>query len=212
MTTTATKDRPIIFSARNIPLLMDGRKTQTRRKVLHPFDPLVHAEKITVDEQRRVFQHVGPSRFRVYRRGINWRRYKEEPLKSPFHAGQRLWVKETWSPDHKQFYPHFPVVYKADDPVSPSEIEKGKVYSPESKSWYPFRWRSPIHMPRSASRITLEITDVRVQRVQEISENDARAEGCADVAEFRRLWEAIHGDAAWEQNSWVWAITFKRIK
>src|SRR5690606_6141569 len=84
------------------------------------------------------------------------------------------------------------------------------------------RWRSPIHMPRWASRLTLTVTNVRVQRVAEISSADAIAEGCAVHAnsatidcdtpdprdEFRALWNGIHGPDAWDRNPWVAAISF----
>jgi hypothetical protein len=94
------------------------------------------------------------------------------------------------------------------------------------------RWRPSIHMPRWASRITLEITDVRVERLQDISEADAVAEGCkpirpelmldglivrpgrSAVEEFRLVWEQIHGHGggSWEKNPWVWVIGFKKLE
>ena len=76
-----------------------------------------------------------------------------------------------------------------------------------------FAWCPSIHMPREASRLTLVLTDVRVQRVQEIDKWDAFAEGIAKtepnpVASYRSLWESINGDGSWAENSWVWALTF----
>jgi len=85
-------------------------------------------------------------------------------------------------------------------------------------------WKPSIHMPRWASRITLEITAVRCERLNDISEDDARAEGVvaeppktwiyrADyIAAYRTLWESINGPGSWAQNPWVWVIEFKRIK
>lgn len=91
-------------------------------------------------------------------------------------------------------------------------------------------WISPIHMPRWASRITLEITDVRVERLQDISEDDAYAEGCrpvrpeimldglvvrtgrSAVEEFRLVWESINGPGSWDANPWVWVIEFKMVQ
>lgn len=98
-------------------------------------------------------------------------------------------------------------------------------YQNEHGAW---RWRSPIHMPRWASRLTLEITDVRVERLQDISEEDAIAEGalewargaCAPgnptgftaVGYFWLLWEPIHGPSSWDANPWVWVIEFKKLE
>jgi len=135
--------------------------------------------------------------------------------------GEQLWVRETWSADHAAFYPNFPVVYKAD--MAGFQIENGKVFSPEQNAWYPFRWRPSIHMPRWASRITLEVVSVRVERVQEISEADAKAEGvtrlnCGQLgmekwsSAFRNLWIDINGHDSWEQNPVVWVVEFRRIE
>jgi len=88
-------------------------------------------------------------------------------------------------------------------------------------------WRSPIHMPRWASRITLEITGVRVEQLQDISDEDALAEGVnvhpdfhgkardsiySPIQAFRDLWESIHGPGAWEANPWVWVVEFQRVQ
>jgi len=124
--------------------------------------------------------------------------------------GDRLWVRETWRQGNTR------VLYRTDD-VCPSQV----------------RWRPSIHMPRWASRITLEITDVRVQRLQEISDEDALAEGLRSDGSlgaqcsveltghrthhdspkecFRLLWESIHGPGSWDVNHFVWVIVFRRI-
>jgi hypothetical protein len=126
--------------------------------------------------------------------------------------GDRLWVRETWA--HERDGTGCPddngVLYRATDPGWDDE-ETG------------LRWRPSIFMPRRASRITLEITDVRVQRLQEISEEDAQAEGavgaldqsvgnnwCASQA-FAALWESINGPDSWDANPWVWAVTFRNL-
>lgn len=125
----------------------------------------------------------------------------EWKLASP---GDRLWVREAWAKDGD-----CPLQYRAGPHVADDALG--------------VRWRPSIHMPRWASRITLEVTEVRVQRLQDISEEDARAEGvrgnasgpwgCEGVIEdFSDLWESIHGPGSWDANPWVAAITFKRIK
>jgi hypothetical protein len=91
-----------------------------------------------------------------------------------------------------------------------------------------YRWKPSIHMPRAASRITLEITGVRVERLQEISHDDAKAEGIAELNAtygdlrnerlsvpqhiFANLWESINGTGSWDANPWVWVVEFKRIQ
>lgn len=131
----------------------------------------------------------------------------------PFAVGDRLWVREAFSyswvvrddPDRRHL---MPVWYWADG-------------NPEGGSWS--RPKPSIHMPRWASRITLEVTDVRAQRLQDISGDDAQAEGCIHhhdpagdgqnvIEQFSYLWTSIHGPGAWEANPWVAAITFERVK
>ena len=114
--------------------------------------------------------------------------------------GDRLWVRETHS-----FYDR--------------ECRK-PYYQADIDDWEPGGWRSPIFMPRWASRITLEITDVRVQRVQEITEAEAKAEGvhCAvngsNRLAFATLWDSVNAKRgfSWADNLWVWAITFWRVE
>lgn len=127
--------------------------------------------------------------------------------------GERLWVRETFS-QHPQFAD---IAYRADG----EEFEDSDGFL-----WAP-KWKPSIHMPRSASRIMLEITGVRVERLQDISEQDAIAEGVDGENEaakigagwyekprraYRRLWESINGTGSWDLNPFVWVIKFKEIK
>ena len=115
--------------------------------------------------------------------------------------GDKLWVREIWAKMQSGV-----VAYRAD-------------INGEEK----LKWKPSIYMPRAASRITLQITDVRVERLQDISEADAIAEGC--VAEegdeedgflfkasdqYALLWEEINGEGSWDKNPWVWVIEFKK--
>jgi hypothetical protein len=141
--------------------------------------------------------------------------------------GDRLWVRETWR------------VSSAHDNLPPSQIPKGTTveYLADGPGILDGKTRPSIYMPRWASRITLQITDVRVIRLQEISKADARAEGIAElplqagqagawwsadptqpalhsrtpIAAFRLLWESIHGQGSWLDNPMVWAISFQLI-
>lgn len=157
--------------------------------------------------------------------------------KCPYGSvGTKLWVRETWSPDAVTMYPCPQAWYRATD--SYLDEERGHHTCPVKhrgnwadclECWEakhgPFRWRPSIHMPRWASRLTLEITGIRVERLNEISEDDAKAEGCvtgiwnkdldnpkySHAKEFRNLWNSIHGDGAWELNPWVWVISFRNL-
>lgn len=130
--------------------------------------------------------------------------------------GTKLWVRETFSPFR---YPIVGVCFK-----DGAQKYKGGSYYPPLKNYSKgalggIKWKPSIHMPRWASRITLEITDVRVERLQSISEADAKAEGVhlnssthwATEARdaFAALWDTIHGKGAWKTNPWVWRIQFK---
>lgn len=127
-----------------------------------------------------------------------------------WRVGDRAWVREAWGRDwyddgQTRAWKYF--VYKADNDKSPRDNGDDRP------------WSSPIHMPRRASRITLTVTGVRVQRLQDISTSDCISEGipegnpwrpgAEDEREaFRALWESIHGDGAWALNPWVAALSF----
>lgn len=188
----------MIFNAEMVRALLDGRKTQTRRPIKW--------------KQTR-FTEVGERED-----GSKWP-WSEDAEHAcdfwhpcPFGAvGDRIWVRETWAdtgasaPDLKLYranYPeHVPSIYENVPPAK--EI----------------RWTPSIHMPRTASRILLEITDVRVERLRSMSQDDARAEGVIAASgpmeaglAFRELWDSIYGEESWKANPWVWVIKFKRIE
>ena len=171
-------ERPILFSGEMVRAILDGRKTQTRRVITSPNmkSPadvtFVRWQDGYPDGTRPVFDLV------------------DEPfsVRCPYGVpGDRLWVRETWSPDHRHVYPCVPIVYRADrDAPTPDDYathqngcqyETGGPRSAECLRCAGFRWRPSIHMPRWASRLTLRVTDVRVEMVRDISEDDARAEG-----------------------------------
>jgi hypothetical protein len=145
-----------------------------------------------------------------------WINTDGEEYKCPYgNIGDQLWVRETFNSDWCD-----KTIYKAD---GGSAKEAGYPNEP--------RWKPSIHMPRWASRINLEITDIRVERVQDISEEDARDEGMECLPDFKpttmyppystvfkKLWDSINGkpradgiDISWEANPFVWCVTFKRI-
>lgn len=189
------KEKPILFSAPMVRAILEGRKTQTRRIIKYiPLlgEPLAWCAAAKAREPGWV-SIVG-----------DYRRF------SPYGIpGDRLWVRETWMPDGlMQLDPTIRAAYYKSD---------GKEYV-DPGTMTPCKWRPSIHMPRWASRLTLEVTGVRVERVQEISEEDALAEGVQPggdmrwnpVQAYKALWASIHGPSSWESNPFVWVIEFKR--
>jgi hypothetical protein len=152
----------------------------------------------------------------------------QPPIACPYgRSGDRQWVQEAWR------------VSSAHDDLPPSRIPRGTTveYLADGPGMLEGKTRPSIFMPRWASRITLQITNVRVMQLQDISEADARAEGiaelplqagqpgawwsadptqpalhgCTPVDAFRLLWESIYGDGSWLDNPTVWAVSFQLI-
>ena len=195
-------DRPILFSGPMVCALLEGRKTQTRR-VLKP-EPYEYIGRWWIIDSVSGDCHLDDW---VAGRSGSGPRYV---------VGDRLWVREAWQ--GLSFGDYLPTKsrvcdlrYRATDPLG--EIDK-------SVRGYP--WRPGIHMPRWASRLTLTVTDVRVERLQDISGHDAVAEGACEFAvtppypedldearvHFSTLWNSINGPGAWGANPWVAAVTF----
>jgi hypothetical protein len=196
------RERPILLSGPMVQAVLAGTKTQTRRRV-KPQPPNLTGGKSGFS----AFTPAGS----VSLRGRNGDEIGECFVRAKYGLdGDRLWVKETFAAcRHGERHPEC-IEYRADN-----RSESG------------LRWTPSIYMPRWASRITLEITEVRVQRLQEISEADAIAEGvlktggCANLQPhhfrpardlFRELWDSINGAGSWSSNPWVWAISFRRLE
>lgn len=213
------KERPIIFSTPMVLAILEGRKTQTRSIVKFPDGLTTHDDWLEAHEiapAEYVFwsgpKYVNPDFTRsVYKPG--------DGIICPYgQPGDRLWVRETWA-EFSGIEPKVTYVYRAD----------GLYDTPAKEHLCDNRWRPSIHMPRAASRILLEITDVRVEKLREITRSDIRSEGlvCPDEFKsdnleynyrhwypdaFKSLWDGIQGPGSWDQNPWVWVITFKRIQ
>jgi hypothetical protein len=222
-------ERPIIFRAPMVRAILAGQKTQTRR-LLNP-QPI---ESIMDAEHWREFNEVvgvgilPPEAGGERQIGWTWRgtRYMPWPRSirnmSPYGTrGERLWVRETWATD------------SALDTVKPSHLDSRETIEyqadGELRRSRPVgifdrgKTRVSIFMPMWASRITLEIVDVRAERLQDISEEDARAEGVtvpdvpnpgAHIARnaYARIWEEINGAASWDANPFVWCISFRVVQ
>lgn len=232
------KERGMIFNGEMTRAILDGRKTQTRRPVKFP----VHDKNLGCE--------LAGNELAGELSAANY-------LNSAFgKPGDRIWVRETWAilgnedgccidweeklckADERSAAR----IYRASCEQKPGNYGLWSI--PDDADWKPHTkdhqyegaWRPSIHMPRWASRILLEITDVRVERLNAISEEDAEAEGidmealydsqdCYDciadhnmtgrptvTGAFKYLWESIYGEEGWKANPWVWVIEFKRVE
>jgi hypothetical protein len=198
--------KPMLFSSSMILALLDGSKSMTRRMMKPQPDAAFLARGVEGIVPQWPAQN-----------GVRWFMSDglSELVKCPHPPGSRIWVKETFTIANCE------VVYRAS--VSKDDMDL-------SESWMEGPWKPSIFMPKWASRITLEVTAVKVERLQDISEEDAKAEGVSPICKccyglipcstseptwllpFQRLWETIHGPGSWEQNPWLWVYQFKRIK
>jgi hypothetical protein len=226
-------DRPILFSAPMIRALLDGRKRQTRRVLAAQVEESLPSEiQEDLELQGRLMGEEG-----------GWIILKK-PLR--FEEGDRLWVRErfnvfAFSQDGEECWPVKPFPTKEHFDEVNEEAVRGTwdihyAATPVNECWRDEkRYRPSIHMPRWASRLTLIVEGVKVERLQDISGADAKAEGAEAVDRqfderlsnankidfagcmshglgFERLWRSINGPDSWEANPWVVALTFRAIK
>lgn len=200
------KERPIIFNADMVRAVLDGRKTQTRRIV--KWRGLNEGLNLQFSGLRASKEPGGWLIESNSRTSSEWRC---QPTPCPFGAvGDRLWVRETFGFEIRSVggSPHEQLVYRASKP------DAVRLYECNGKP-QPVKWTPSLHMRRKHSRITLEITGVRVERLQDISAEDAADEGIegrAKMHDFGVLWSSIYGDDSWQANPWVWVIEFKRVE
>ncbi|WP_444880568.1 hypothetical protein [Delftia acidovorans] len=200
-------ERPILFSGPMVRAILASTKSQTRRAFSPRMEKLMRAAAAMGEVSHFLDEGSMQPNDLDYVRSFC-------PYGQP---GDRLWVRETWCrqwDDERGFLDE--CWYRASDPdvVSVDAMEK----SP---------WKPSIHMPRWASRITLDIKAVRIERLQDISDQDAAAEGVATWApgalspdslnadpsdQFRWLWCSINGPDSWDANPWVWVVEFERAK
>lgn len=200
------RERPILFSGPMVRAILDGKKTQTRRVVKRTALEWLQGAKFTPE-------YVAA---------------RENGLCPYGYQGDRLWVKETWRPHVAhgcaldacdcadvnveyaadgavEYFDDYKINRASPDWCMPKAAARGNV--------------SPLFMPRWASRLVLEISDVRIERLNAISESDCCAEGVGSPItrdckrpKLQALWESINGAGSWEANPWVWALSFGVVK
>lgn len=203
------KERGMIFNGEMVRAILDGRKTQTRR-------PIKWKQTRFTEMAERDDGSLWPWAEDCERGGDIW-------FACPYgEIGDRIWVRETFRV-HSRATDVATLVYRASVRNSWTEQTHRVPVAVCNKPATPEKWTPSIHMPRWASRITLEITDVRVERLRDLSEEDAKSEGIIPSAggvlpgweyriNFRDLWMDIYGADNWEANPWVWVIEFKRVE
>lgn len=211
------RDLPIIFSGPMVRALLDGRKTMTRRLIKLP----TKGEYVRADMGGWAPTTVGGgSCFRLRRDGTRepapelvaiWNRTTGTCIAARYQIGDRLWVRETWCPvNDTEFGGKKWIDYRA-TPSDSASHPAGWDNEPDHPD--ALKWRSPIHCPRTASRLTLLVTAVKIERLYDISDDDIRAEGVTEtdtswLNAWRQLWESINGPDHWETNPFVVAATF----
>ncbi|WP_430434768.1 hypothetical protein [Methyloversatilis sp.] len=186
-------ERPMLMSAPMVRALLAGTKTQTRRAV-KPQPRILAGELLCWKDDALTDDQMA--------------------VRCPYgQPGDRLWVREAFM--------HEPADYCWEASVSIPCRPASTVYRADFHESQPGEgWKPSIHMPRSLSRILLEITAVRVERLQDISHDDACAEGiesqkggaAACIERYRDLWKSINGPDSWDANPWVWVVEFKRVR
>ena len=199
------KERPLLFSAPMVRALIAGTKSQTRRVVKAPgWDPASPEYGGLTGIKQHADERIGLQAYFWHARSA-----LAHGVRCPYgQPGDRLWVRETW----RRYGDG--IAYRADYGDASFADE---VHAP---------WKPSLHMPRCLSRITLEITGVRVERLKDISADDAYDEGAADwaaetqrngnkwpniVRAYQGLWESITGPGSWDANPWVWVLSFRRL-
>ncbi|KME79952.1 hypothetical protein SM12_02591 [Klebsiella pneumoniae] len=221
-------ERGMIFNADMVRAILDGRKTQTRREVKLNLDIASLATTYDWATSLAANHYQGLTEEQIQQ--------KAESLRGVIHPvilgngqmvsiicphgkpGDRIWVREAFRV-HSRATDVATLVYKASERNSWTEQTHRVPVAVCNKPATPEKWTPSLHMPRWASRILLEITGVRVERLRSMSQDDARAEGVIAASgpmeaglAFRELWDSIYGEESWKANPWVWVIEFKRVE
>lgn len=236
------KERGMIFNSEMVRAILDGRKTQTRRIMKVQPKPCNHANWPDDSPDPQWKSYPGGWCCAVCANGTTIdHRHHAKGITCPYGTvGDRIWVRETFQGplfDYEQMESYLEDSSKFENPEFCQYAADGKpapeYYDADDNLRH--GWRPSIHMPRWASRILLEITNIGIQRIHSISQNDAAREGlmrlpvtgryCINQGDqyfggashdarevFSWMWQSIYGEESWNANPWVWVIEFKRIE
>lgn len=205
--------KPMLFNTEMVEAILDGRKTQTRRIIKKPHE-LINR-----------FHMIGRSPFLIYSDGMGHK------MDLPYQIGEIIYVRETWCKlwyldDNEQIIEGTDKYYYAADGYNPTPFN----CFPDADGFHGEsdrpKWRPSIHMPKEAARIFLKVTDITVERIQDISDEGCENEGVRPSIDgnakdwketengwhrtFRQMWDSIYKN--WEENPWVWVIKFERCE
>ncbi len=229
-------EKPILFSGAMVRAIREGRKTQTRRVLKLPTKNIYVHPKMggwaatTIGGNDGSFHIIKGEKVSTKETACIWHQTSGDCIATPFQLGDRLWVREAWRAELSW------------QSLKPSDIPQGAAIFYEADgsktdngmgAKFPGKLRPSMFMPRWASRITLEVTAVKVERLQDISADDAVGEGAyferwttgeypffdvgveadnkALIKQFERIWETVNGPGSWDENPWVAAYTFRRV-
>ncbi len=192
-------EKPILFNTDMVRAILDLRKTQTRRIAK------------TIPAETHLVEEISKNKFEAH-----WGGYQPDThtfvdstciIKPPYAVGDTLWVRETWG-DYDGEVRYY--LYRADyqDGAKMFEWSELDEFGEKIICDLP-KWHPSIHMPRAAARIFLKVTGVRVERLNDITEEQAKSEGFSSKFMFMACWDAIYNNAL--DNPWVWVIEFERM-
>lgn len=200
--------KPILFNTAMVRAILDGRKTVTRRVVKARNTEIIGKSKWTED----------PCWFDVIKTNDGQKIATADKIPPPYNPGDILYVRETWCDPSEMGY--HPILYKADFPMH-YDAEQTEFGEPIDLLAEDYTWKPSIHMPRGYARIFLRVTNVRVERLQDIMDdppgpnNQVVREGCKYGCDFIALWDRTIKEKdkplyGWDANPWVWVIEFER--
>lgn len=219
--------KPILFSGEMVKAILDGRKTVTRRIIKLKYGN-THIKWLTNECGTCLVEmqnDIEGETFGKNPNGTTWQKLLAcREIAPQYKKGNILYVRETFCAyDADHVIDGVKYAYKAD----------ATAYSEEIRRQYGYKWHPSIHMPREAARIFLRVTNVRVERLQDINEEQSRAEGCVDIHAktgdgkfddviefdltarevFAELWDSLNAKRGygWDENPWVWVIEFEQI-
>jgi len=216
------KEKPILFNTEMVQAIMSGRKAMTRRIVKKHYNN-TDIEKHGDGTLMEVQNDTPPDIYNPETKTITRHVKMCVPIDRPYKVGDVLWVRETW----QSFFPEEVTEKHKQGPRSfsgiPAESAKGHhmyfYYQADGKVENAL-WKPSIHMPRSAARIFLKVTNIRVERLREITAQECVNEGITvnqyenEIVTFINLWDGINQKCGygWDVNPWVWIVEFERIE